>query len=355
MQTKLFDNNVDFFHSILDDIERAKHSVLIEMYRISNDKMGEKLTEALIEKCKQGVEVRLLLDAYGSRQFESLAKRIRKHGGDVRFFKKIKVFLINTFLKNNSRNHRKLIIIDNRTVYFGSSNITGYSRTWRDLNLRIEDAGFATVFRPIFEKSYEKHKFYDIDPFERIKPIVYKDFRIIQDTPSIRYQSVRNHFIHLIQNAKSEIIIETPYFLPGFMIRRALMNAAKKRGVTVKLLIPQYSDVQSVDILRNKYLGQLHKSGVQLLFYTPNNLHAKCMLVDGQRFSVGSSNFDYRSFRYQFEMMISGKDQNIINLLTEHLRETEAHCIPFKYDVWRSRGAIVKFTEWLMFPIRKLF
>ena len=353
MQTQLFDNNVDLLHSILNDIERAEHSILIEMYRMINDEVGERLTDALVEKCKQGVEVRLLLDAYGSRQFDSLAKRICEHGGEVRFFKKLKFFLINIFLKNNSRNHRKLIVVDDKIVYFGSSNLTGYSRNWRDLNLRIEGE-FATVFRPIFEKSYKLHKFYDIDSYERIKPVVYKDFRIIQDAPSSYFQSVRNHLAHLIRNAKSEIIIETPYFLPGYVIRRALINAAK-RGITVKLLIPLYSDMLTVDLLRNKYLGQLHKSGVQLLFYAPNNLHAKCMLVDGSRFSVGSSNFDYRSFRYQFEIMVSGTDQDTIRLLTEHLNETESQCVPFKYEVWKHRGAIVKFVEWLMFPIRKLF
>jgi len=353
MQTQLFDNNVNFFHSILDDIERAKHSILIEMYRITNDETGERLTDALIQKCKEGVEVRLLLDAYGSRLFEPFAKQIREHGGEVRFFKKLKVFLINTFLKNNSRNHRKLIVIDNQIVYFGSSNLTSYSRDWRDLNLRIEDE-FAAVFRPIFDKSYELHKFYDIDSFEKIKPVVYKDFRIIQDTPSAYYQSVRNHFWHLIRNAKSEIIIETPYFLPGYAIRHALINAAK-RGVTVKLLIPQHSDIHAIDLLRNKYLGQFYKNGVQILFYTPHNLHAKCMLVDKHRFSIGSSNFDYRSFRYQFEIMVSGTNPNVVKLLNDYLQETESHCIPFKYEVWKYRGGIVKLAEWLMFPIRKLF
>jgi cardiolipin synthase len=152
-----------------------------------------------------------------------------------------------------------------------------------------------------------------------------------------------------------EIIIETPYFLPGYAIRRALINAAKKRGVTVKLLIPEYSDMRSVDLLRNKYLGQLHKSGVQLLFYTPNNLHAKCMLVDGRRFSVGSSNFDYRSFRYQFEIMVSGKDKEVIRLLSDHLKETETRCIPFNYEVWKHRGNVDKLIESLLFPFRKLF
>ena len=354
MKTQLFDNNVDFLNSILNDVENAKQSILIEMYRIINDEVGERLAEALIEKCKQGVEVRLLLDAYGSIKFEPLAKRIREHNGDVRFFKKLKVFLISTFSKNNSRNHRKLIVIDDKIVYFGSSNLTGYSSAWRDLILRIE-GDFASVFRPIFEKSYELHKFYDIDSFERVQPVVYKDFRIIQDTPSWYFQSIRNHFLHLIRNAKSEIIIETPYFLPGYAIRKALMNAAQKRGVTVKILIPLYSDMRTIDLLRNKYLGQFHKNGVQLLFYTPNNLHAKCMLVDGQRFSVGSSNFDYRSFRYQFEIMISGKDQEVVRLLSDHLQKTEAQCVPFDYEVWENRGTITKFVEWLMFPIRKLF
>jgi phosphatidylserine/phosphatidylglycerophosphate/cardiolipin synthase-like enzyme len=79
------------------------------------------------------------------------------------------------------------------------------------------------------------------------------------------------------------------------------------------------------------------------------------MLVDGQHFSVGSSNFDYRSFRYQFEIMVSGKDQEVIELLSDHLQETEAQCIPFKYDVWKHRGNVTKLMEWLMFPFRKLF
>ncbi|MDR2907893.1 MAG: phospholipase D-like domain-containing protein, partial [Bacteroidales bacterium] len=131
MKPHLFDNNVDFFHSILKDIENAQHSVFIEMYRITNDDVGEQLTNALIEKCKQGVEVRLLLDAYGSMLFEPLAKRIREHGGHVRFFKKLKLFFLATFSKNNSRNHRKLILIDNEIVYFGSSNLTRYSHVWR--------------------------------------------------------------------------------------------------------------------------------------------------------------------------------------------------------------------------------
>jgi cardiolipin synthase len=354
MKPQLFNNNIDFLQSILNDIKNAKQSVFIEMYRITDDEVGERVTNALIEKCKQGVEVRLLLDAYGSMPFEPLAKRISEHGGQVRFFKKLKFFFFNTFIKNNSRNHRKLIIIDDHIVYVGSSNLTGYSRDWRDLNLRFEGR-LATVLKPAFLKSYELHKFYDIDTFERIKTIVYRDFRIIQDAPSTYFQSIKNHFLHLIRNAKSEIIIETPYFLPGYAIRHALMNASRKRGISVKLLIPLYSDMRTVDLLRNKYLGQLHKSGIQLLFYVPNNLHAKCMLVDGQRFSVGSTNFDYRSFRYQFEIVVSGKDQEVTELLSEHLRATESQCVPFHYETWKNRGNITKFMESLMFPFRKLF
>jgi cardiolipin synthase len=134
-----------------------------------------------------------------------------------------------------------------------------------------------------------------------------------------------------------------------------LINAAKKRGVSVKLFIPLYSDLRTVDLLRNKYLGQLHKNGVKLLFYTPNNLHAKCILVDDFRFSVGSSNFDYRSFRYQFELMVSGRDKKIAELLCDHLKITETGCIPFNYEIWKHRGNITKFIELLIFPFRKLF
>lgn len=157
----------------------------------------------------------------------------------------------------------------------------------------------------------------------------------------------------MIKNARKKVFIETPYFLPGYLIRKALSDAAK-RGVKVSVHIPKHSDVGLVDILRNKYLGPLHKSGVRFFYYMPHNLHAKAMLVDDEIFSISSSNFDYRSFRYMHEIALIGRDPKIIIQLTDHMAKTIQNCEEFSYEVWKSRPKINKFFEWLLLPFRHL-
>jgi cardiolipin synthase len=118
--------------------------------------------------------------------------------------------------------------------------------------------------------------------------------------------------------------------------------------------MPLNSDVGLVDLLRNRFLGPLHKSGVKLLFYVPHNLHAKLMLVDRELFSIGSPNFDYRSFRFQHEIVLVGKEQKITDQVIEHIEETIRNSEPFNYELWQNRSKIQKFFEWLLLPFRHL-
>jgi cardiolipin synthase len=149
------------------------------------------------------------------------------------------------------------------------------------------------------------------------------------------------------------VVIETPYFLPGFLLRKAMIDAAK-RGVEVKVIMPKNSDVRMIDILRNKYLGLLYKNGVKLLFYLPHNLHAKLLLIDNRIFSIASANFDYRSFLYQHEIALIGKDIDILCQLQDHIQETLNNSEEFKYDVWLKRPLIEKIFERILIPFRHL-
>jgi cardiolipin synthase len=134
-------------------------------------------------------------------------------------------------------------------------------------------------------------------------------------------------------------------------MRKALMDAGE-RGVDIKILIPKHSDVKLVDMLRNKYLGMYHKNNVKILFYTPNNLHAKCLLIDNEIFSIGSSNFDYRSFRYQYEIALVGTNDDINQKIRNHIMETMTDCEEFDYEKWRTRPFIEKAFEWILLPLR---
>jgi cardiolipin synthase len=351
---------------MIDDIRAAKKSVLLETFKFGNDAIGKRLRGALLEKANQGVEVRLLLDAYGTKANEIFFAELIKSGVEIRFFKKIKFFFSNAFARNHTRNHRKILLIDDEIVYIGSSNITAYSLSWRDLNLRIVGL-LATVFKNSFEESfsqYRQYKLYDVMPFKKVAPVTKDGLTLYQDTPSVSYQTVRKKILQMVSISRNEIVIETPYFLPGYKIRKAL-TAAADRGVKVRIFLPLHSDIPLIDILRNRHLGAMWKQGIEWRLYKPDNLHAKCVVVDGTRFLVGSSNLDYRSFRYQYDLMLYGTDnvngivnsagEKILSLLKEHIAKTDEHCVEFDYEKWKNTPILYKLTEWLITPFRRLF
>ena len=175
----------------------------------------------------------------------------------------------------------------------------------------------------------------------------------MRDAPSIARQRLKKRYEHLIRQATKEIIIETPYFLPGYVLRKLLMDAAQ-RGVKVRVIIPKHSDVRLADVLRNRYIGLLHEKGIEFSFYTPHNLHAKIFLVDKSIFSLGSANFDYRSFRYMHEISLIGTNESIISKINRHIHETLENCEPFDYELWVRRPRIQKFFERILLPMRHL-
>ncbi len=131
------------------------------------------------------------------------------------------------------------------------------------------------------------------------------------------------------------------------------MDAAQ-RGVVVNIILPLNSDVTLIDILRNKYFGLLYKAGVNILFYETNNLHAKLLLIDRKIFGIGSSNFDYRSFRYMYEIMLVGDNKDIAQQVSTHMKKTLAESHTFDYEKWKNRPLINKFFEWILLPFRHL-
>lgn len=347
----LYDDNLLLYAAMLKDIEAAKDSIYLETYRINEDAIGMKFRDALANKCKQGLTIKILVDSWGTSASINFFSPIINSGGEVRYFKKIK-FFIDFFTKNHRRNHRKLLIIDNQITYIGSSNYTSYSLMWRESVLRIV-GDLSYYFKKSFIDSFKIYKKYNFNKFSFKKTIKIGDYQIIQDIPSIYHQRIRKRYTELIYKAKREILIETPYFLPGYKLRKALLDAGE-RGVDVKIIVPKNSDVKLVDLLRNKYLGMYFKKNVKILFYTANNLHAKCLLIDNETFSIGSPNFDYRSFRYQYEIALVGKDEITNIAIREHISKTMIDCEEFDYFKWKNRPQIEKLFEWLMLPLRYL-
>ena len=354
MEFLVIDDTLKMYNLMLNDISNAKSFIYIETYKFANDHLGERFRDALTRKAKEGVAVKIMIDSWGKGPIsENFFTDMIRYGGEVKFFEKIK---INTdiFTRGHRRDHRKLVVIDDEISYIGSANITGYNLNWRELELRMKGEISKTI-RKIFEQNFESFNPYNITTkINYSKTMRYGEFEIIRDLPSIQLQRNKKRFTRMIRSAKSSIVIETPYFLPGFLLRKALMDAAK-RGVDVKVIMPRHSDVRMVDILRNKYFGVYYKNNVKLLFYYPYNLHAKLLITDNRTFAISSANFDYRSFRYQYEISLIGHEPEVLRQLEIHVRETLASSEEFNFDRWAKRPMIEKIFEWILLPFRHLF
>jgi cardiolipin synthase len=349
---QLFSDPLKYYTQMLDDIGSAREYVYLETFRVGNDVMGERFRDRLTEAAQRGVQVKLLIDYWGGSSVRNgFFDRLREAGGEVRFFKKIK-YNFDFFTRSHRRNHRKLLLIDDKISYVGSSNITGYNLNWRESVLRMK-SDITPVLKKLFLQDYKIYDKYVFSKAYYTRPVVHGDFEIVRDVPLITKKKINNKFIAYIKKAQHSVDIETPYFLPGFMLRRSLMAAAQ-RGVKVSIYLPKKSDVNLVDILRNKYLGPLSKSGIQFRFYEHNNLHAKLFLVDKKIFAVGSANFDYRSFRYMFEIMLFGKNPDIARQAAAHVTGTSRSTVPFVYEQWKNRPPIERLFEWLLLPFRHL-
>lgn len=349
---QLFDDPIRYYNAILDDIHAAGEYVLLQMYKFSHQAMGVKFRDALTAAAKRGVEVKVLIDSWGGSSIpDHFFSELLEAGGEVRFFEKIKIN-IDIFTRSHRRNHRKMIIIDNIISWIGSSNISDYNMIWRESMLRITGS-IAVKFKKVFLTDFNSYKKYFRYKRRLTRIIRHGDMEILRDVPSVTRQKIKKRYEHVINNAISEVVIITPYFLPGYNLRKVLKDAAN-RGVDVKVIIPKRSDIRMVDILHGRYLEMLYNNNIRFLYFTLHNLHAKLVLVDKKVFSVGSPNFDYRSFRYMHEIVLLGSNPDVVKLIEQFIEKTEKLCEPFDYEAWKQRPGIQRFFEWLLLPLRHM-
>ncbi|MDR1757897.1 MAG: phospholipase D-like domain-containing protein [Bacteroidales bacterium] len=346
----LYASSTSWLSRLLQDIENAKSYIYIETFRLRDDAVGRSLLTALARKAQQGIEVKLLVDAFGTPRFPMLSQTAQK-GVDIRFFKRL-VFLFPWFWQNHERTHRKIALIDHQLLHIGSANYTEYGQQWRESILRIENEALAQAFKKIFltHFSHYRKKF---NPLNYYKIIHVDRFCIIRETPSIIHQKAKNYFLQLIREAKETIMLISPYFVTGSRLLTSLSRAVK-RGVKVTIVIPEKSDVRAADYVRDIFLKNFYKKGIYFQMFTKGNIHAKLLCVDEKIFSIGSTNFDYRSFRYMHEINLAGEDPDICSLIVDYLKDTLSLCVPFDLKKWQNRPLYQKCIGWLLYPVRKL-
>lgn len=327
-QVQVLVNGEQKFPEVLKALEKARYHIHIEYYIYEDDETGRAIEEVLVRKAREGVDVRFIYDDFGSRSIrKKMVRRLRDAGAKVFPFHRIIFIALANRL--NYRNHRKIIVVDGKVGFVGGINVSNRyvnddSQTpqklfWRDTHLRIEGPG-VQYLQYLFLADWNFCANEHIEPDSILFPRTHlsaKGDKLVQiaasgpdsDRPTILFSLLQAIFL-----AQEEILITTPYFIPGESILEALIVAALS-GLKVKLLVPGVSDSVFVNTAARSYYSELLKAGVEIYRYQKGFVHAKTMVTDSKVAIVGTANMDYRSFDLNFEVNAIVYDQAIAHEL----------------------------------------
>ena len=328
--------------ALIADIENATDYVNLEYYIIDDDKTGRRLQKALIDAARRGVRVRVIYDHVGSfsagRKFW---KELREAGVDVHPFFKVVFPLFATRI--NWRNHRKIAIIDGRSAYIGGMNIADryMEATWRDLHVRIQGPAvralqycFAVDWTFMGQPLVKDDVPLDHTPVEAPMGI-----QLVSSGPTGKWPNISMVFQRAIANARRRVYIMTPYFLPDDPLLRALQTAALAH-VDVRILIPRNPDSALMRHASFSYITPCLNAGMKVFLYEGGMLHTKALIIDYDMVSVGSTNFDFRSFEHNFEANIIVYSQEFNARITEEFREACQSATRVVSSEWHRRPLI---------------
>lgn len=305
---EIFTDASDKYEKLLTDIENATESINVLYFIIRNDVIGNRLVDALLEKAKQGVKVRLMYDGLGSlltpkRIFDKLRK---EPNCEVAEFFPVRVFSAS---KINHRNHRKIVVIDNEIAYVGGMNIgdeyMGRSKhknlPWRDTHLRIvgEAVEYINGYFSL-DWQFSTGKEVDVKPYTGKVQDDQVGMQIVVSGPDSKHEEIKSGMIKMIYSAKKYIYIQSPYFVPDQTFLSALRVAAQS-GIDVRVMIPGIPDKKYVYHTTMSYMDELLECGIKVYLY-PGFIHSKTITVDDKILTVGTTNIDIRSFKLLFEI-----------------------------------------------------
>jgi len=309
----VFEDAQSYYDALEAALRGATHHVHFQFYIFQADAQGARFRDALAERARAGVKVRVLLDAVGSGAATGrFLKPLRDAGAFVREFWPVRFRLRGVPL--NFRNHRKLVVVDGRVAFLGGMNIGEEYLGWRDLGLRFTGPAVEQC-QCVFAEDWRTVDDHDLAREPYFKALTTDDaaltaaalspagvrMRILASGPDRAVNAHFQAFFLACTTATSRIYITTPYFIPDQAMLAALTSAAD-RGVDVQLLLPGLSDVRLVQAASRSYYEGLLARGARIFEYQPSVLHKKAMIIDHAWCLVGSANIDVRSFQLNFEL-----------------------------------------------------
>ena len=326
------------FAQLETHIREAKHTIHIMTFILGRDAVGRRIVRLLAERAREGVKVRLLLDALGCFPTSGrFCDPLRQAGGEVAKF--MPVLPLQTRGSGNLRNHRKIAIIDHRIAAIGGRNLaveymgpTPLKRRWRDFGAGIEGPA-VSVLEEIFLTDWAYASGQDLDKLRAQLPVTApaaagtSEIQIVASGPDVEGDPLYEGILSLVQQAERSIWIVTPYFIPDEVLQRSLMVQARA-GIDIRLVVPARSNHPITDLARRHHLRDLRSAGVKVLFYGPGMNHAKLILVDGAVGLWGSANLDMRSLFVNFEVGALTYSAADTHQLAQWMQEVFTHAKP---------------------------
>ncbi|MFP5234918.1 MAG: phospholipase D-like domain-containing protein [Acidobacteriota bacterium] len=341
-------NGQEFYTEQLEAIRKARHAVNMEYYEFAPGEVSARFLDALCERARAGVEVRLIVDAAGSVQTSDRSfDPLRAAGGQMCWYHPLRW---NTWPELNQRTHRKLLVIDGETGFIGGAGIADHwlcatrsGPQWRDTVFCVEGEAVAGLISTFAENWLEASGGILSGAKEfgfRSMPEGAESF-VVTSTPRGGGTQARILFQSLIQSARKSIRITSPYFLPDRAARQALVEAARKKNVQVQILTAgPHIDHPIVHVLGRKSTRLLIEAGAEVYDYLPSMIHAKLMTIDEQWCVVGSTNFDHRSFALNDEVNLAVLDRDLAAVIETDFFDDLQHSRRLTTAMLNSRSGL---------------
>jgi len=358
----ILDGGVEKFEKMKEKLQEASDHIHLEYYIVKNDKIGNEIKDILIQKAKEGVKVRFIIDKVGSIKLNhKYIKDLKKAGVDVIFYSYVLAPLlrfINTQI--NYRNHRKIVIIDGKVAFLGGINIgdeylgLGKLGDWKDCHIMIEGdcvLGLQSVFLDDFS-SIKKYNNEQISVLSNVENYFKNHsfngnipMQIIRSGPDSEFPSIMQALIKMISSAKKSINIITPYFIPSEGLMDSLKIAALS-GIKISLIFPEKADHFTVNRASQTYLSELKKSGANIYMYNKDAfIHSKLLTVDEKICTIGTANMDIRSFELNYEINTVIYNEDITRELDNIFKNLLKNCRNFNYKEYENRSILTKLID----------
>ena len=353
------ENGDEIFPAMLQAIAAAKKTVTFETYIYWDGEIGRKFADALSERARAGVNVDVTIDWAGSISMdEALLEQMKEAGVHVQRYRPLHWYNLG---RMNNRTHRKLLVIDGTVGFTGGVGIgdewQGHAQDpdhWRDLHFRIEGPVVAQI-QSAFNDNWIKTSgevLNGVDYFPALTPAGSMDAHMFVSSPAGGSESMHLMYLMSIAAAEHSIDLAAAYFIPDELISKALV-AARHRGVRIRVLMPgKNTDSDAARVASKASWGPLLLAGVEMYEYEPTMFHNKMLIVDHEMVSVGSTNFDLRSFQLNDEASLNVYNHAFADRMTEVFEQDLNPTRRYTYEQWKKRPWKERFKEKFLIPIR---